>query len=91
MIPHWAHPVQGEGQPPIVPVAYVAFQIADEFAHGLKLLAMVRVEDITIIRMIIYNRIKTRLKPKKRLCFGKRSCMCNYDYRQKLCFLMRKP
>ena len=43
-------------------------------------------ENIAIIRRIIYNRIKMQLKPKEQLCFGKRSCMYDDDYRLKIMF-----
>lgn len=43
-------------------------------------------ENIAIIRRIVYNRIKTQLKLKERLCFGKRSCMYDDDYRLKIMF-----
>ncbi|MBR7064444.1 MAG: ISAs1 family transposase, partial [Treponema sp.] len=43
-------------------------------------------ENIAIIRRIIYNRIKMQLKPKEQLCFGKRSCMYDDDYRLRIMF-----
>lgn len=43
-------------------------------------------ENIAIIRRIVYNRIKMQLKPKEQLCFGKRSCMYDDDYRLKIMF-----
>ena len=43
-------------------------------------------ENVAIIRRIIYNRIKMQLKPKEQLCFGKRSCMYDDDYRLKIMF-----
>ena len=43
-------------------------------------------ENVAIIRRIIYNRIKMQLPPKELLCFGKRSCMYDDDYRLKIMF-----
>lgn len=43
-------------------------------------------ENIATIRRIVYNRIKMQLKPKEQLCFGKRSCMYDDDYRLKIMF-----
>ena len=43
-------------------------------------------ENVAIIRRIVYNRIKMQLKPKERLCFGKRFCMYDDDYRLKIMF-----
>lgn len=43
-------------------------------------------ENVAIIRRIIYNRIKMQLTPKQQLCFGKRSCMYDDDYRLKILF-----
>ena len=43
-------------------------------------------DNIAIIRRIIYNRIKLQLKPKRLLCFGKRSCSYDDDFRLKIMF-----
>jgi transposase DDE domain len=43
-------------------------------------------QNIAIIRRIIYNRIKMQLKPKEQLCFGKRSCMYDDNYRLRILF-----
>ena len=44
------------------------------------------VENVTIIRKMLYNRIKTQLKPKERRCFWKKPCIYDDVYRLKIMF-----
>ena len=43
-------------------------------------------DNSAIVRRAIYNRIKLQLKPKRLLCFGKRSCSYDDDFRLKIMF-----